>query len=447
MGTLLIIGGIIAVLCLVILFVKRKSTAKRKTRSMVYSNVGETPFLPTQNAVNAINVDLIKVPAPQTTPLAKNPKFIYYIEGNNAGLTSATYHQMDIKFRNAGLQLIYMPLILQSLTEETLRFNFPGVKPTDDDVTAKAFYRKAAESLHVTLNENSRLFVSFFEEENCFSIYDLSSKTRQEFITKFFAYVASPQIARKKKDDTLLFRKGTITPSPAPKEEEDSGIRFSKVPRADAPSVYEDRDDSGIRFRVTESTEQRHDEFLKEYQVKYPKSADERFEEEQEKLVRQAKDLIQKLLMNNVSRDVIQSWLYDGIIISNLKVAKYYKIILPEYNNMEVKMTPLEKTVFLFFLKNPAGYTFKELPEHKDEVRRIYEKLAKTSNLDEIVKSVDDLTDPFGPSISEKCAHIKAKFISLMPEVIAKNYYISGGQGCAKRIPLDRAKVEWEVEI
>ena len=62
-------------------------------------------------------------------------------------------------------------------------------------------------------------------------------------------------------------------------------------------------------------------------------------------------------------------------------------------------------------------------------------------------RSVEDLTDPFGPSISEKGAHIKAKFISLMPDAIARNYYISGEQGCAKRIPLDRAKVEWEAEI
>ena len=62
-------------------------------------------------------------------------------------------------------------------------------------------------------------------------------------------------------------------------------------------------------------------------------------------------------------------------------------------------------------------------------------------------RSVEDLNDPFGPSISEKFAHIKDKFISLMPDAIARNYYISGEQGCAKRIPLDREKVEWEAEI
>ena len=57
-------------------------------------------------------------------------------------------------------------------------------------------------------------------------------------------------------------------------------------------------------------------------------------------------------------------------------------------------------------------------------------------------RSVEDLNDPFGPSISEKCAHIKDKFISLMPDAIARNYYISGEQGCAKRSSLDREKVE-----
>ena len=396
MKLLIIIGGTIIVLCLIVLALSRraKMIKARETRK----------FNPSQEAVDAVKIEPVKVPATPSMPLARNPRFVYYIAGSAAGLTAETYDRIDLKLKFAGLQLAYIPSVLQGLTEESLRFNFPGVEVSEEEINPDIFYRKAAEFLGITLTAGSRFLVSFCEKENCFLVYDATSQSEQEFITKLFAYAE----------------------------------RFG---------INKAGDEDVIRFRITEDAEQRHDEFLKKYQDGEPMSADKRFEVEQEILVKQAKELIHKLLISDFDRDIIQSWLYEDIVISSLKVTAGYRIILPEYDNMEVKMTPLEKTVYLFFLKNPAGYAFKELPEHKSEIRRIYEKLARTGNPDEITKSIDDLTDPFGPSISEKCAHIKAKFISLMPEAIAKNYYISGEQGCAKRIPLDREKVEWEAEI
>ena len=396
MKLLIIIGGATIVLCLIILVLSRRTDVKRAKEARV--------FHPSQEAVDAVKIEPVKVPATPSMPLARNPRFVYYIAGNAAGLTAETYDRIDLKLKFAGLQLVYIPSILQCLTEESLRFNFPGAEVSEEEITPETFYKKTAESLGITLTADSRFLVSFCEKENCFKVYDATSQSEREFITKLFAYAER--------------------------------FRIDKA-----------GDEDVIRFRITEDAERRHDEFLKKYQNGEPISADDRFEVEQEILVQQAKELIHKLLMDDFSRDVIQSWLYDNIIISSLKVTAGYRIILPEYDDMEVKMTPLEKTVYLFFLKNPAGYAFKELPEHKAEIRRIYEKLARTGNPEEITKSVEGLTDPFGPSISEKCAHIKAKFISLMPDAIARNYYIAGEQGCAKRIPLDRAKVEWEAEI
>ena len=395
MKLLIIIGGTIIVLYLVIRVLCRRADAIRAKE--------EPMFRPSQDDVDAVKIELVKVPPTPRAPFVRKQVFVYYIAGSASGLTYATYRHLDFELKiTARRLLIYIPVTLQDLTPKQRRFNFPGV--SDADMTPENFYGKAAVFLGITLDANSRFLVSFCEDENCFQVYDATSQTEQEFITKFFAYVE----------------------------------RFRFV---------EQENGSVTRFRTVDEEEERHYKFLKKYQSGKPMSADERFEVEQEILVKQAKDLIHKLLICDFDRDIIQSWLYEDIVISSLKVTAGYKIILPEYDNMEVKMTPLERTVYLFFLKNPAGYAFKELPEHKAEIRRIYEKLARTGNPEEITKSVEGLTDPFGPSISEKCAHIKAKFISLMPEAIARNYYISGEQGCAKRIPLDREKVEWEAEI
>ena len=47
-------------------------------------------------------------------------------------------------------------------------------------------------------------------------------------------------------------------------------------------------------------------------------------------------------------------------------------------------------------------------------------------------------------SINEKCARIRAAFLSQFDEYMAKSYYIDGARGEAKKIALPRNLVEWE---
>lgn len=199
---------------------------------------------------------------------------------------------------------------------------------------------------------------------------------------------------------------------------------------------------SNIRFRITDR--EVSEKFLEKYRQSPEKVADDNFNNEQHKIIAEAKALIHKLLINHVSRDVIKSWLYEDTIVSRLRITKHFDIILPDYNNMEIKMTPLEKTVYLFFLKHENGCLFKELIDYKADIMAIYSKLAKTDNAADMEKSINYLCDPYGASLSEKCAKIKGKFLNAMPDEIAYHYYIQGGQGQPKLIPLDRAKVEWE---
>ena len=56
-------------------------------------------------------------------------------------------------------------------------------------------------------------------------------------------------------------------------------------------------------------------------------------------------------------------------------ITKDYKIILPHYNNMEIKMEPLAKAVYLLFLNHPKGILFKNLPDYRKELTKIYAKL------------------------------------------------------------------------
>ena len=49
--------------------------------------------------------------------------------------------------------------------------------------------------------------------------------------------------------------------------------------------------------------------------------------------------------------------------------------MLPDYNDMEIKMEPIVKAVYLLFLKHPEGIAFKCLPDYRQELAEIYTKL------------------------------------------------------------------------
>ncbi len=111
---------------------------------------------------------------------------------------------------------------------------------------------------------------------------------------------------------------------------------------------------------------------------------------------------------------------------------------------MEIKMEPLVKAVYLLFLKHPEGILFKRLPEYRNELTQIYERLRPAGMTDRTLQSIEDVTNPLLNSINEKCARIRGAFVSQFDDYMARHYYIDGRRGEAKRIALPRNLVLWE---
>ena len=118
--------------------------------------------------------------------------------------------------------------------------------------------------------------------------------------------------------------------------------------------------------------------------------------------------------------------------------------MLPDYQNMEIKMEPIVKAVYLLFLKHPEGITFKCLPDYREELAEIYTKLRPMGLTDKALQSIEDVTNPLLNSINEKCARIRGAFLGEFDEYMAKYYYIEGKRGEAKKISLPRDLVVWE---
>jgi hypothetical protein len=136
----------------------------------------------------------------------------------------------------------------------------------------------------------------------------------------------------------------------------------------------------------------------------------------------------------------------EEVNLSPIVISSTGRIFLKDYNK-EINLTPLQKTVFIFFLLKEEGVVFKRLPEHKDELMKIYSKVTNRSSFDTIEQSIIDLANPYSNSMSEKCSRIKEAFVKCVDDSIAKHYYVTGGRNEPKRIVLDRKLVVFEDSI
>jgi hypothetical protein len=130
--------------------------------------------------------------------------------------------------------------------------------------------------------------------------------------------------------------------------------------------------------------------------------------------------------------------------LSRLRVDKFHRIFLTDYGNVEIEMTPLPKTLFLFMLKYPNGIMLKELYKHKQELLYIYGRISNRTDMSQMQQSINDMTDATSNSINEKCSRIKEAFVSKVDERIAESYYITGSRQEPKRVMLDRNLVIFE---
>lgn len=145
----------------------------------------------------------------------------------------------------------------------------------------------------------------------------------------------------------------------------------------------------------------------------------------------------------------MNEWTFRGLFktkaqLSRLVITKDYKVLLPDYNDIEIRMEPLVKAVYLLFLKYPKGIIFKELADYREELLEIYKGLKPMGLSERTIQSIEDVTNPLLNSINEKCARIRSAFIKEFDEGLAKNYFVTGERGEVKKITLPRDLVIWE---
>ena len=173
--------------------------------------------------------------------------------------------------------------------------------------------------------------------------------------------------------------------------------------------------------------------------------ADEHFPDEAYRLAEEIKIRMRQLKEMGVNEFMIKKLILTPPKLSRLHITADYRIMLTDYDK-EIKMTPLPKTVFFFFLRHPEGVIFKHLVDYKDELLEIYKNLTVSEDEQRIKDSIDSITDSTKNSINEKCSRIREAFIKEICEDLAENYFItqdhkSDAEPRLKLITLDRTMV------
>jgi hypothetical protein len=153
---------------------------------------------------------------------------------------------------------------------------------------------------------------------------------------------------------------------------------------------------------------------------------------------------VMELKNSGVPSELLEYIIHQNDKLSRLVITKKNEIILPDYNNISIKMEPLVKAIFFLFLKHPEGIIFKHLPDYRQELISIYKDLRPLGLNKRSLQSIEDVTNPMLNSINEKCARIRAAFIKEFDHHLAKYYVVTGERGEAKKITLPRDLVIWE---
>lgn len=122
--------------------------------------------------------------------------------------------------------------------------------------------------------------------------------------------------------------------------------------------------------------------------------------------------------------------------LSALCIDENYNIYLSDYNNLEIKLSHLTKSVYLLFLNHPEGILLQELPLYKNELLTHYKNVSNRLDFDKMNESITDLIDTKSNAIYVHLSRIKSAFSKILHHSIAQYYYIDGGKNKPKRIDL-----------
>lgn len=169
----------------------------------------------------------------------------------------------------------------------------------------------------------------------------------------------------------------------------------------------------------------------------------ENLSEEDEQLLHEIQERVETLRLHGVRETFIEQIVKMTVQLNHLQITDDARLLLVDYNK-EVKMLPIDKVVYIFFLRHPEGVSIKELSDHKDELIDLYKRvLGKQQLADKQHDSIERLCNPLDNSINEKLSRVRQAFNAVVHKSVADYYIVQGSRGEVRCIPLDEDLIVW----
>lgn len=205
-------------------------------------------------------------------------------------------------------------------------------------------------------------------------------------------------------------------------------------------SVSDNLDKFPQDFLYDEVEEATEYQSVREQEVAYLPTQ-EYLSEEDEQLLSEILELIERLHHTGIRQLLIEQMVRMTVKPSTLKVTDDARLLLTNYGK-EVKMLPIDKVVYLFFLRHPEGVALKELGDHKEELTNLYERILGKRLTQKQVASIKRLCNPLDNSINEKLSRIRQAFRAVAHDSVANCYIVQGERGELRNITLNEELIE-----
>lgn len=163
-----------------------------------------------------------------------------------------------------------------------------------------------------------------------------------------------------------------------------------------------------------------------------------------EDVLRELRMTVQKLRLEGVSLMAIHEFIDKQEPLSRVIVTPDYRILLPDYNDMEIEMGALPKAIYFLYLRYPEGIIYKHMQDYYTELLNIYRQLRPSTDEARLNLTITKVVNPLGNALNENLARIRKAFVEKFDEHLAINYIVTGERGSRYSIPLARDLVVWE---
>ncbi len=147
-------------------------------------------------------------------------------------------------------------------------------------------------------------------------------------------------------------------------------------------------------------------------------------DEDAASIVAQIKTLLRQLRTKGATDKDIDSLLAEEEKPGRAYVDSAGMLVLPDAGNVKIKLTPMERTLYILFLRYPEGINADELWRYWDELCDIYGSQTVYDDLDLIEDAVEGICDEEKVTWYTNVSRIKRKITDKLGKRAAEQYII-----------------------